>query len=217
MRQLRCEAYGENIDQHSWVTADELRDDIPWLTLSHSSRLLDLGCGPCGPLLFVIGTVGCHGTGIDASPAAIAAGDARAVSLGFGILVDLRVADINDPTPFSSAAFDAVMSIDVILHLRDRAAVFAEVARVLKPDGRFFFTDAGVITGAISDEEIFFRAIHGHTQFVPLGVNERALELAGFDLISARDRTANVVHNASGRLAARIAHRAELEQIEGHI
>src|SRR5215470_9838554 len=56
-RRLREEAYGEDIGQHSWVTAAELREDIPRLRLSVSSRLLDLGCGPCGPLTFIVSAV----------------------------------------------------------------------------------------------------------------------------------------------------------------
>ena len=36
MRQLRREAYGEDIGQHSWVSADELRGDIQRLKLSPS-------------------------------------------------------------------------------------------------------------------------------------------------------------------------------------
>ncbi len=63
MRQLRVEAYGEDIGQHSWVTAEELRSDISRLELSRSSRFLDLGCGPCGPLAFVVASVGCRRLG----------------------------------------------------------------------------------------------------------------------------------------------------------
>jgi hypothetical protein len=93
--------------------------------------------------------------------------------------------------------------------------LFREVARVLVPAGRFLFTDAGVIAGSISDQEIRFRAVHGYTQFVASGFNERMLELAGFRLIDRKDRTASLLRNATGRLAARLAHRAELEQLEG--
>ena len=64
-RKLRQDAYGEDIGQHSWVTADELRDDIARLRLSPSHRLLDLGCGPGGPLCFVVRSVGCRGTGLE--------------------------------------------------------------------------------------------------------------------------------------------------------
>jgi SAM-dependent methyltransferase len=55
------------------------------------------------------------------------------------------------------------MSLDVVLHLRDRAAVFAEVARTLEPGGRFLFTDAGIVTGAVSDDEVARRSLHGTT------------------------------------------------------
>lgn len=215
MRQLRLEAYGEDIGQHSWVTAEELRKDISRLALSRSSRFLDLGCGPCGPLTFVLGSVGCHGTGTDLSASALAVGRTRAASLGLDRLVTLHEADLNEPIPFASGSFDAAMSLDVILHVRDRTGVFREVARILIPGGRFLFTDAGVVTGSISDEEVLLRSVHGYTQFAAPGFHERMLELAGFRLLDTEDRTANVLKNATGRLAARLAHRAELEQVEG--
>jgi len=214
-QQLRREAYGEDIGQHSWVIADELQEDISLLKLSRASHFLDLGCGPGGPLTFVVGHVGCQGSGIDLSAKAIAAGRARATSLGLDGLVKLREADLNQPIPFASGFFDVVMSLDVILHLPDRLSVFREVARVLNPAGKFLFTDAGVITGAISDEEIRLRAIHGHTQFVPPGFNENMLGLAGFRLIDRKDRTVSLLKTATGRLSARLCHREELEQLEG--
>jgi SAM-dependent methyltransferase len=215
MQQIRREAHDEDIGQHSWVTAEEFRQDISRLGLSRASRLLDLGCGPCGPLTLAVQLTGCHGTGVDVNGSAIAAGRIRTASLGLDRLVALHQADLNRPFPFASGAFGAVMSLDVILHLRDRAAVFREVARVLAPGGRFLLTDAGVITGSISNEEVQLRSMRGHTQFVPAGFNERMLELAGLRLIHAEDRTASPLNIAAGRLAARLAHRAELEALEG--
>jgi len=215
MQKVRAEAYGTDIGQHSWVTAEELEGDIPRLKLTRASRFLDLGCGPGGPLVFAVSLVGCEGSGVDLSAKAIAAGRARAAALGLDGSVTLREADLNGPIPFENNAFQAVLSLDVILHLRDRAAVFQEVARVLMPGGRFLFTDAGVVTGSITDHEIRLRSLHGHTQFAPPGFNERMLEVAGFRLIECVDRTANVLKNASGRLRARLKHRAELEPLEG--
>lgn len=214
-QQLRREAYGEDIGQHSWVTADELQTDISRLTLLPASRLLDLGCGPGGPLTFVVGQVGCQGWGIDVSEKAIVAGRARAATLGQGSLVNLCEADLNQPLPYTDGSFEAVMSLDVILHVQDRLAVFREVFRVLIPEGKFLFTDAGVLTGSISDEEIRMRAVHGHTQFVPPGFNENMLERAGFRLTDSEDRTASLLKAAAGRLKARLGHREELERIEG--
>jgi SAM-dependent methyltransferase len=215
MRQLRCEAYGEDIGQHSWVGAEELRRDIHRLKLSPSSRFLDLGCGPCGPLTLVLATVGCSGTGLDLSPSALRVGRARATSLGIDSLLSVQEADLNEPLPFGPRSFDAAMSLDVVLHLRDRSKLFHEVARVLAPGGRFLFTDAGVVTGSVSNDEVRKRSVHGYTQFVAAGWNETLLESAGLWLIETENRTMSVLKNASGRLAAMQTHRAELEQVSG--
>jgi len=215
MRQLRLEAYGEDIGQHSWVTAAELRSDLSRLGLTRSSRFVDLGCGPCGPLTFVLASIGCHGTGTELSAAALAAGRARAAALGVDHLLALREVDLNESLPFPSDSFDAAMSLDVVLHLHDRALMFREVARILVPGGKFLFTDAGVVTGAISAEDILRRSVHGYTQFSAPDFNERMLERSGFRLLETEDRTAGALSNAKGRLAARLAHRAALEALEG--
>jgi len=213
MRQIRSQAYGEDIGQHSWVGTEEMRRDIERLKLSPSSRLIDLGCGPCGPLTFVLASVGCSGTGVELSRAALLVGRERAASVGVDALLSVREADLNEPLPFESGSFDAAMSLDVVLHLRDRSKLFAEVARLLRRGGRFLFTDAGVLTGSVSNEEARKRSIHGYTQFVAPGWNERLLESAGFLLIESENRTMSILKNASGRLAAMQAHRGELEKV----
>jgi len=215
MRQLRAEAYGQDIGQHSWVTAEELLADIPKLKLSPESCLLDLGCGPAGPLTFIAAQTKCQAVGLDVSANAIAAARDRAASFGLSEKITLQQADLNEPLPFSNAHFHAVVSIDVILHLRDRAAIFREVARVLAPGGRFLFTDAGVITGPVSSEEIQRRTPHGYAQFVPPGVNEQLLERAGLRLIETCNRTPDLLKSAAGRLAARESRRIDLEKLEG--
>jgi SAM-dependent methyltransferase len=214
-KQIRCEAYGEDIGQHSWVTADELREDISRLELSSESHLLDLGSGPGGPLAFVVSQVGCRGCGIDASAKAIAAGRARATALGLDTSMEFREGDLNQAMTFPDGHFNVVMSLDVILHLRDRLACFREVARILKPAGKFLLTDAGVLIGAISDEEIRVRSTYGPTQLAPAGFNENMLGLAGFEVIGREDRTASLLKHATGRLTARVSHREGLSQLEG--
>jgi SAM-dependent methyltransferase len=213
MRQIRREAYGEDIGQNSWADADEVRADIRRLELLPSSRFLDLGCGPCGILTFVLTTVGCRGTGVEFSPSALEAGRIRAASLGVSPLLTVQVGDLNEPLPFAPASFDAVMSVDVVLHLRDRLKLLREVMKVLAPGGRFLFTDAGVVTGSISNEDIRKRSARGYTQFVPVGWNERLLASAGFRLVETEDRTASVVKHAAERLAAMRRHQTELERL----
>jgi SAM-dependent methyltransferase len=215
MRQIRREAYGEDIGQHSWTDADELRGDIARLGLSNSSRVIDLGCGPCGPLTFVAATAGCRGTGVDASASALRVGRARASALRVDGLLSFAQADLSRPLPFQARCFDAAISFDVVLHLPDRLRLFREVARLLRPGGRFVFTDAGVLTGAISSEDVRRRSVHGASYFVPAGWNDRLLREAGLHLIDTEDRTEHVLTNAGGRLTAMLAHRDELERQSG--
>jgi SAM-dependent methyltransferase len=215
MRQVRAEAYGKDIGQHSWVTAEELEQHVARLKLSPASRLLGLGCGPAGPLAFVVGMLRCRGIGVDLSAEAITAGRARTTALGLEKLITLQEADLNQPMPFVDRSLDAVMSLDVILHLRDRGRLFHDVARLLAPGGRFLFTDAGVITGPVSDAEIRLRSSYGSAQFVPPGCNEQLLERDGFHLLEQADGTTGLLKNATGRRAARLAHRDELEKLEG--
>jgi SAM-dependent methyltransferase len=215
MRQIRREAYGEDLGQHSWVTKAEVCADIERLGLSSSTRLVDLGCGPCGPLTFILDRVRCRGTGLERSPSALRIGQARAESLVVDALLSVREADLDEPLPLESASFDAAISVDVVLHVRDRLALFREVARLLAPGGRFLFTDAGVVTGSFSNQEVRDRSVYGYTQFVPVSLNERMLGAAGFRLIETEDRTASVIRNASGRLTAIEAHREELEERHG--
>ena len=213
-RQIRREAYGEDVGQHSWVTSSELSIFVPALRLDAGRRLLDVGCGPAGPLTYIAANVGCQAVGLDISSAAISAARARVAAMGLDRMVTFQRADSNEPIPFATGSFDAVISLDVVLHLGNREAFFEEVARVLVRGGRFWFTDAGIITGPLSSEEVALRSAHGFTQFVPRGFTEQALERSQLTLVQVEDHTDHLIKNATGRIAARLEHRAELEALE---
>jgi len=215
MRQLRLEAYGEDVGQHSWVTAEDLRRDAARLKITGTSQLLDLGCGPCGPLTFLMQTTGCSGVGIDISAAALSIGRRRAQSLGIADRLTVCATDLNSALPLAAGTVDAAISLDVVLHLRDRLRTFTEIGRVLRRGGRFLFTDAAIVTGAISSEEVAIRSMHGLTQFCVPGFNERALEQAGLTLLETEDRTHGILSTARGRLEARSRHQAQVRQLEG--
>lgn len=98
--------------------------------------------------------------------------------MGLSERVSFFQADCDAPFSLPLDTFDAAISIDVILHLRDRAQFLSQVSRVLKPHGIFIFTDAGVITGAMTEAERARRTLFGRTDFVSQGVNETIETLA---------------------------------------
>ncbi len=215
MQQVRAMAYGEDIGQHSWVTADELRADAVRLSLGSGARILDLGCGACGPLVFLAHEYHCAAFGLDASAAALASGQRRADAAN--VSLTLQQHDLAQTLPFDDGCFDAVISTDVVLHLShpDRQSLFRDVRRVLRPGGRFLFTDAGVVTGFVSADEIARRSAMSTNYLAPAGHNEECLTMAGLALREREDRTVAVAKVARGRLAAYAAHRAELLQLLG--
>ena len=90
-------------------------------------RLLDVGCGN-GQFLATAAAVGWNATGIDFDEQAVAA--ARRLP---GVRAE--VGDLMDQA-FPAAAFDAIVLNNVIEHVPDPVATFAECARLLRPGGR---------------------------------------------------------------------------------
>jgi ubiquinone/menaquinone biosynthesis C-methylase UbiE len=214
-KKIRAEAYDNDFGQHSWITYKELCDYIQWLGLSENDHLLDLGCGPGGPLTQIVTHSNCEAIGIDLNSAALAVAEQNADGLNLSDLIRFRQHDLNHPLPFKNSLFDAAISIDVILHLQNREKVFREIYRVLKPNSKFLFTDAGILTGPISNDEITIRSINGYTQFVHKETNEQFLSSAGFRLERCVDVTEGVIKNASGRYSTRIKYQDELMKSEG--
>jgi SAM-dependent methyltransferase len=124
----------------------ESGDDLDWgglwtgpflvpLREAAARTVLELGCGT-GNDAARLAREGYAVTAADLSAEAI--GQAQA-SVGPG--VRFLVADIAEPLPFRDASFDAVMS-NVALHMFPDAvtrSVFAEIGRVVRPDGLFLF------------------------------------------------------------------------------
>src|SRR5262249_2096114 len=83
------------------------------------------------------------------------------------------------------------------------------------PGGRMVFTDAMIVTGLVSREELVTRSSIGWYLFVPPGENERLIRGAGFELLSSEDVTAAAEVIAQLWRAAREQHRDELVAREG--
>jgi SAM-dependent methyltransferase len=212
---VRTLAFGEDIGQSSWITAADWLDCADRLQVTAASHLLEVGSGSGGPAVYLAVNRGCRITGVDINANGVANARRLAEARSLSDRMAFEVVDAGKPLPFESASFDAVVSNDAMCHIADRPAVLREWHRVLKPGGRMLFTDAMIVTGLISGDEVATRTSIGFYLIVPPGENERLIASAGFDLIAADDVTRPAAEIARRWREARDAHRADLEGREG--
>ncbi len=213
---IRSEAFGEEIGQNSWLTADEQRRFSAWLELGASSDVLEVASGSGGPALFMVRETGCRVTGIDLHDRGVAAANEAASDQGLADRARFVRVDAREPLPFDDGSFDALLCIDSINHMYERARVLGEWHRVLRSGGRLLFTDPITVTGMIRREEMVVRSgSMGEFVFTPPGVDETLLKAAGFGDIRAEDVTPNMAAVAAAWRQARSGHAADLDQIEG--
>jgi SAM-dependent methyltransferase len=115
-----AKSYAQHRKPHPVVMA-RLREQ-----LGPDSRVLELGCGTGNFITALRHGVGCECVGVDPSAEMLEQLRARGSDV-----TTLRNAAERLDLPDSS--FDFVYSVDVIHHVEDRRAAFAEVARVLRP------------------------------------------------------------------------------------
>jgi SAM-dependent methyltransferase len=212
---VRRVAFGQDIGQNGWLTEEEHALFIRWLDLSGSSSLVDIACGSGGPTLRIAQLTGCRVEGLDLHHRGVATANAAAGDLGLADRASFRVGDAARQLPYASDSFDGLICIDAVNHLPDRAAVFREWFRILKPGGRLVFTDPIIVSGALTNEEIAIRSSIGFFLFVPPGYDERLLAQTGFESIEAQDRTDNMAESAQRWCEARAARGADLQSVEG--
>ena len=215
-RQVRIETYGQDFGQTSWVTTEESNAIPQLLGLRSDSFVLELGCGSGGYALYLGEKVGCRIIGLDINKPGVRNANQLALAKGLASRVRFEQCDASEKLPFDDNTFDAVFSNDVLCHLPGRSEVLVEIFRVLKPSGRMLFSDALVIGGMISNEEIATRSSIGFYVYSPPGENERLMERAKFRNIRVKDTTESAARIAKQWHHAREKRKEELVAAEGH-
>jgi ubiquinone/menaquinone biosynthesis C-methylase UbiE len=102
--------------------------------LDAGQQVLDIGSGVGGPSRCIAHEFACQVTGIDLIDEYCQTATMLALRTGLSHLVSYRQGDALD-LPFPDMTFDAVWSQHVAMNIPDKAALYREMHRVLKPGG----------------------------------------------------------------------------------
>src|SRR5215475_3427635 len=105
-----------------------------------ADHILDVGSGIGGPARYFAQRFGCRVTGIDLT--AEFCDIARVLTRAVG-LADRVAFDEGNPLalPFADASFDGAYSMNVSMNIADKAALFREIRRALKPGAWFVLSE----------------------------------------------------------------------------
>ena len=99
-------------------------------------RILDVGCGLGGPTRYLAAITGCRVTGIDLTHEFVRSAAILAQKVGLSGQISYRHASAL-ALPFEDASFDGAWSQHVQMNIADKPRLYGEIARVVKPGGRF--------------------------------------------------------------------------------
>lgn len=108
--------------------------------LDSTKHVLDVGSGIGGTSRCLAKEFGCRVTGIDLTDEYCRAAAMLSAKSGFAGLVDYRQGDATNQ-PFDDASFDVVWSEHAAMNIPDKARLYREMHRVLKPGGTLAIYD----------------------------------------------------------------------------
>ncbi|HKV27562.1 MAG TPA: methyltransferase domain-containing protein [Candidatus Acidoferrales bacterium] len=149
---------------------------------SGNERALDVACGP-GTLARIFAKHVRWIAGLDLTPAMLERARKDAIANHLNNFRPLRGNALG--MPFRDATFDIVITSYSIHHLPDPVVAIQEIARILKPGGKFGLLDMVVsedASRAAACNHIEWVRDPSHTRALPLSGFERLLTSSGFDV-----------------------------------
>jgi ubiquinone/menaquinone biosynthesis C-methylase UbiE len=128
------------IDEFHTRGRSATRELAEMANLKASDLVLDVGCGLGGTARYLSKHYQCRVRGIDLTDAYITAGKKLTGLVNLSDRVELNYGSALD-LPYEDQRFDVVFTQHVQMNIVDKHRFYAEIARVLKPGGRFIFHD----------------------------------------------------------------------------
>ena len=147
--------------------------------------VLDVGSGVGGPARFLAATCGCRVTGIDLSEPFVEGARYLTERTGLSGKVSFQAGSALE-MPFEAGRFDAALLQHVAMNIEDRAQLYREIRRVLKPGGRFATYDV-VATSAEPHYPVPWARTPATSFLLTATATGAAIEAAGFRALTVRD------------------------------
>ncbi|HEX6979002.1 MAG TPA: methyltransferase domain-containing protein [Alphaproteobacteria bacterium] len=177
------------IDQMHVRGREATRELARRLDLTPDTRVLDVGSGIGGPSRLLAAEYGCHVVGIDITDDYCRAATAIAHWLGLDGRLEYRHGDAL-AMPFGDASFDVVWTQHAAMNIPDKARLYAEIFRVLRPNGRLALYDVLQGPGGAPHFPVPWASEPAISFLVTPDELRRLLEGAGFATESWTDRSA---------------------------
>eukprot|EP00929_Paragymnodinium_shiwhaense_P124426 TRINITY_DN9988_c0_g1_i4.p1 TRINITY_DN9988_c0_g1~~TRINITY_DN9988_c0_g1_i4.p1 ORF type:complete len:416 (-),score=89.14 TRINITY_DN9988_c0_g1_i4:318-1487(-) len=179
------ESFRESILRHEHYLAGRL-------AVARGATLLDCGCGIGGPARNIARFTGANVKAVTINEFQVNRGNTISKKEGIADQVELIQADFMQ-LPFDDEAFDGVYAIESTCHAPDRAKVYGEILRVLKP-GAVFACYEWCTTDKFDESNAEHRKLKedimlgdGLPDLVHTSVCTKALREAGFEVLEVRD------------------------------
>ncbi|MBM2715683.1 class I SAM-dependent methyltransferase [Mesorhizobium caraganae] len=149
--------------------------------------VLDVGSGVGGPARFLAATYGCRVTGVDLSEPFVDAARYLTERTGQSGQLLFKTASALE-LPFDDGRFDIVLLQHVAMNISDRARLYHEIRRVLKPSGRFATFDV-VLAGGEPHYPLPWARTPATSFLLTINATREAIEPAGFRMLASQDDT----------------------------
>ncbi len=158
------------------------------LGISETDKVLDVGSGVGGPARTLAWKRHCTVIGLDLTPAFCEAARELTEMVELQGHVSFQEGSALD-MPFDDASFDVVATQHATMNIPDKPTLYREIARVLKPGGRFGFWDVMKGPGGDLHFPVPWAGTPEISHLIPPDAVAEHLTAAGMERVSLEDRS----------------------------